>query len=104
MTTPSGPGDTANVYAVHIFSEGMASLAVLFSAHPELRGLQATVDQLGHVDIIAYAETGVLRDWIRALPAARHTHDLYTLQSGAAIEDVLRDGLLTVHVRPKAGA
>lgn len=104
---PGGIGQTASVYAAHAqvtqFSLGMARLSELFHDHPELRGLQATVDQAGHVDIIAYAETGVLRDWIRALPTARRSQDLFTLQSGAAIEELLIDGSLTVHVRPRTG-
>lgn len=98
--SPQGElGPTASAYKVSRFADGMA-LAWLFSQHPELKGLAATIDQSGHVDIIAHAETGVLRDWIRALPTARHTQDLYTLQSGAAFEHVLIDGSLTVHVRP----
>lgn len=107
MTAPGGPGETGAAYATHAqltaFGAGMALLAQVFTAHPELRGLQATVDHAGHVDIIAYAETGVLRDWIRALPTARRSQDLFTLQSGAAIEELLIDGSLTVHVRPRTG-
>jgi len=98
-----GMGDTAGAYAVHGFSEGMTRLAQLFSLHPELRGLQATVDLVGHVDIIAYAEHGVLRDWIHALPAAKRSKGLFTLQSGPAYEEVLTEGLLTIHVRPRGG-
>jgi hypothetical protein len=99
-----GMGDTAGVYAVHSFSEGMARLATLFQSHPELKGLQATVDQMGHVDIIAYAEHGVLRDWIHALPEAKRSKGLFTLQSGLAYEEVLTEGPLTIHVRPRGGA
>jgi hypothetical protein len=106
MTT-HGPGETAAVYATHAqvtaFGAGMALLAEVFTAHPELRGLQATVDQAGHVDIIAYAEHGVLRDWIHALPAAKRTKGLFTLQSGPAYEEVLTEGSLTIHVRPRGG-
>jgi len=97
-----GMGEVAGVYAVHSFSEGMTRLATLFSSHPELRGLQATVDQLGHVDIIAMAEPGVLHDWIHALPAARREKGLFTLHSGPAYEEVLRIDNLTVHVRPRS--
>lgn len=95
-----GLGDTAGVYSVHSFAEGMARLTALFASHPELRGLAATVDQVGHVDIIATAEPGVLRNWIHALPTARRERGLFTLHSGAAFEEVLREGSLTVHVRP----
>lgn len=107
MTAPSGPGETAAAYSAHnhatAFGAGMALLAQVFTTHPELRGLKATVDEVGHVDIIAYAETGVLRDWIRAFPAATRTQGLFTLQSGAAFEDLLQEGALTVHVRPRGG-
>jgi len=101
VSTPGGIGDTAGVYAVHTFSEGMARLATLFSSHPELRGLQATVDQLGHVDIVAVAEPGVLHDWIHALPSARREKGLFTLHSGPAYEEVLQAEGMTVHVRPR---
>jgi len=91
--------------AVHAFGEGMTQLAQVFLAHPELNWLQATSNPDGHVDIIVHAGPGVLRDWVHALsPAARRKQDLYSLQSGAAIEDVLIDGPLSVHVRPTGGA
>lgn len=103
-SVPGAVGETAGVYQVAQFSEGMARLAGLFTAHPELKGLLATVDAAGHVDIVAHADHGVLRDWIRALPTARHTKGLFTLQSGPAFEEVLTEGSLTVHVRPMAGS
>ena len=101
---PGAVGQTAVVYQVTQFRDGMARLAHLFQIHPELRGLRATVDEGGHVDIIAVAEAGVLHDWIHALPAARREKALFSIHSGLALEEVLRDGPLTVHVRPKAGA
>ena len=100
---PGGPGDTANVYAVHGFSEGMTRLAQLFTLHPELLWVRATADPAGHVDIIVDAGTGVLHAWVHALPEARRKQDLFSLQSGAAVEEVLMDGLLTIHVRPRGG-
>lgn len=103
-TTPSGLGETAAIYKTQSFSAGMASLAQLFQSHPELRGLQATVDQAGHVDIIAAAERGVLHDWVRAIPTATRERGLYTIHSGLAYEEILRDGSLTVHVRPVGAA
>lgn len=93
-------GEVAGVYAAHSFTAGMANLAMLFQTHPELRGVQATVDSAGHVDIIAAAERGVLHDWVRAIPTATREKGLYTIHSGLAYEEVLRDGSLTVHVRP----
>lgn len=106
MTAPGGMGEVAGAYSVHSFAEGMARLTALFSSHPELKGLAATVDSVGHVDIIAVAENGVLRDWIRALPTAEHRRDLYSVHYGHEWEEVLVEGPLTVHVRrpPKAGA
>lgn len=96
-------GETAAAHAVSQFHAGMTRLAWLFSQHPELKGLQATVDQRGHVDIIAYADHGVLRDWIHALPEAKRTKGLFTLQSGPAFEELLTADHLTIHVRPKGG-
>ncbi|HEY9373271.1 hypothetical protein [Streptomyces sp.] len=101
---PGGAGETAVVYQVTQFRDGMARLAHLFRLHPELKGLRATVDEVGHVDIIAVAEAGVLHDWIHALPAARREKALFSIHSGLQLEEVLRDGPLTVHVRPKPGA
>lgn len=98
-----GMGDTAGAYAVHGFSEGMTRLAALFQSHPELLWVRATADPAGHVDIIVDAGTGVLHAWVHALPEARRKQDLFSLQSGAAIEEVLTDGSLTVHVRPRGG-
>lgn len=104
MSTPSGMGDTAGAYAVHSFAAGMARLAWIFQMHPELRGVQAVVDQTGHVDIVATAEPGVLHDWVHALPNARREQGLFSIHSGAAYEVVLVDEALTVHVRPVGGA
>lgn len=108
MSTPDGPGLTGSAYAavakVDSFSQGMSRLAELFIAHPELHWLQASTDPSGHVDIIVTAGTGVLRDWVHALPAARRKQDLFSVHSGAAFEDLLIDGSLTVHVRPGGGA
>lgn len=103
-TTPGALGETAAIYKTQAFTTGMARLAALFVQHPELQGLHAEVDHAGHVDIIAIGEPGVLRDWSHALPAARRERGLFTLHSGAAWEDVLVDGALSIHVRPKAGA
>lgn len=101
MTAPGGPGETAGVYAVHAFGEGMTQLAKVFLQHPELKWIQATSNPDGHVDIIVNAGTGVLHSWIHALsPGAHRKQDLYSLQSGAAIEEIVIDGPLTVHVRP----
>lgn len=101
-------GETAGTYKavqdVASFTAGMARLAELFVSHPELQWLQATTDPTGHVDIIVSAGTGVLRDWVHALPAARRKQDLFSIHSGAAFEELLLDGSLTVHVRPRAGA
>jgi hypothetical protein len=96
-------GETASAHAVHSFSEGMTRLAALFSSHPELMWVRATADPSGRVDIIVDAGTGVLHNWVHALPEARRKQDLFSLQSGAAIEEVLIDGTLTVHVRPRVG-
>lgn len=106
MTTPSGMGEVAGVYAAHSFTAGMTRLAALFVDHPELQGLHAEVDQAGHVDIIAVGEPGVLRSWVHALPAARRERGLFTLHSGPCWEEVLQDPSLglTVHVRPTGGA
>jgi hypothetical protein len=103
-TTPSGLGATAAVYKTQSFTTGMANLAQLFQTHPELKGVQATVDSAGHVDIVAVADKGVLRDWIRALPGARHSKDVYAVHYGHEWEEVLTSGPLTVHVRPQAKA
>lgn len=105
-TAPGALGESAGAYSVHSFAEGMARLTALFASHPELKGLAATVDSGGHVDIIAVADNGVLRDWIRALPGARHHKDLYSVHYGHEWEEVLSEGPLTVHVRrpPKVGA
>lgn len=105
-TTPGALGETAAIYKTQAFTTGMARLAALFVAHPELQGLHAEVDHAGHVDIIAIGEPGVLRDWSHALPTARRERGLFTLHSGAAWEDVLQESALdlTIHVRPKAGA
>jgi hypothetical protein len=99
-----GMGEVAGVYAVHSFSEGMARLAQLLTAHPELVWVRATADPAGHVDIIVDAGTGVLHRWVHALPDARRKQDLFSLHSGAAVEEVLLDGTITVHVRPRGGA
>lgn len=101
---PGAIGETAQTYKVTQFRDGMARLAHLFQIHPELKGLQATVDRQGHVDIIAVAEPGVLHDWIHALPAARREKALFSIHSGLELEEVLIDGPLTVHVRPKGRA
>jgi len=37
------------------------------------------------------------------LPEARRKQDLFSLQSGAAVEEILVDGFLTIHVRPRGG-
>lgn len=103
MTTLGGPGQTAGAYAVHSFSEGITRLADLLKSHPELVWVRATADPAGHIDIIVDAGTGILHNWVHALPAARRKQDLFSLQSGAAVEEVLLDGSLTVHVRPRAG-
>jgi hypothetical protein len=103
MTAPGGPGEAANVYAVHSFSEGMTRLADLLRAHPELVWVRATATPAGHVDIIVDAGTGVLHQWVHALPEARRKQDLFSLQSGAAVEEVLVDQSLTIHVRPRGG-
>lgn len=100
----AGMGETAGAYSVHSFAEGMARLTALFTSHPELKGLAATVDSGGHVDIIVQAEPGVLHNWVHALPTASRTKGLFSIHSGSAFEEILRDGPLTVHVRPKAGA
>jgi hypothetical protein len=96
---PGGPGQTAQVYQVANFSNGMARLAQVFLDHPELVWLRANTNPDGHVDIIVNAGTGVLHAWVHALPSARRKQDLYSLHSGAAIEEILTDGPLTVHVR-----
>ena len=96
-------GQTAGAYAVAGFSEGITRLADLLRAHPELVWVRATADPAGHVDIIVDAGTGVLHHWVHALPAARRKQDLFTIHSGAAIEEILFDGSLTVHVRPRGG-
>ncbi len=96
-------GETAGVHAVHSFSEGMTRLAQLFTLHPELLWVRATADPAGHVDIIVDAGTGVLHAWVHALPEARRKQDLFSLQSATAVEEVLMDGLLTIHVRPRGG-
>jgi hypothetical protein len=80
------------------FQDHMTWLVGLFTAHPELRAVKATVDQ-GHIDIIAEAAPGVLRDWIRALDPAVHEEGMYRIHSGLLTEDVLRSGHATVHVR-----
>lgn len=103
MTAP-GAGETAGVYSVHSFSEGITRLADLLKSHPELVWVRASADPAGHVDIIVDAGTGVLHDWVHALPTARRKQDLFSLHSGAAVEEVLIDGSITVHVRPRAGA
>lgn len=99
---PGGMGETAAVYAaadqVQQFQSHMSWLVALFSHHPELRAVKATVDQ-GHIDIIAEAAPGVLRDWIRALEPAVHEEGVYRVHSGLLPEDVLRNGHATVHVR-----
>jgi hypothetical protein len=97
-------GETAGAYAVAGFSEGIARLADLLKAHPELVWVRASADTAGHVDIIVDAGTGVLHNWVHALPTARRKQDLFSLHSGAAVEEVLIDGTLTVHVRPRGGA
>lgn len=97
---PGALGETAAAYKTQSFTTGMANLAQLFQSHPELKGLQATVDSAGHVDIVAAAERGVLHDWVRAIPTATRERGLYTIHSGLAYEEILRDGSLTVHVRP----
>lgn len=101
----AGMGETAGAYSVQSFAEGMARLTALFQSHPELKGVHAEVDRVGHVDIIAVAEHGVLRDWAHALPTARRERGLFTLHSGATWEEVLVDSALnlTVHVRPRGG-
>lgn len=108
MSAPGGIGETAGSYAavakVDSFSQGMSQLAELFQHHPELRWVQASTDPTGHVDIIVLAGTGILRDWVHALPNARRKQDLFSVHSGAAFEDLLIDGPLTVHVRPGGGA
>jgi hypothetical protein len=96
-------GETASAHAVSQFHAGMSRLAWLFSQHPELKGLQATVDQQGHVDIIVNAGAGVLHDWVHALPEAKRTRGLFSLQSGPAFEELLTADHLTIHVRPKGG-
>lgn len=107
--SPQGElGATAGTYKamqdVAAFTDGMARLAQLFVSHPELQWLQATTDPTGHVDIVVSAGTGVLRDWVHALPSARRKQDIYSIHSGAAFEELLVDGPLTVHVRPRGGA
>lgn len=106
MSTPGGMGEIAGAYSIHSFAEGMARLTALFQSHPELKGVHAEVDHVGHVDIVAVAEPGVLHDWAHALPTARRERGLFSLHSGATWEEVLQSSELnlTVHVRPKAGA
>lgn len=101
---PGALGETAAAYQVAKFSDGMARLAQVFLDHPELVWLKANSNPDGHVDIIVNAGTGILHDWVHALPFARRKQDLYSLHSGAAIEEVLTEGPLTIHIRPKAGA
>ena len=103
MTPPGGPGQTAGVYAIQSFNEGIARLADLLKSHPELVWVRAMADTAGHVDIIVDAGTGVLHNWVHALPVARRKQDLFSIHSGAAIEEILVDGSLTVHVRPRGG-
>lgn len=105
-SSPGALGSTAGAYSVHSFAEGMARLTALFASHPELRGVHAEVDQVGHVDIIAVADAGVLHDWVHAIPTARRERGLFTLHSGASWEEVLQSPELnlTVHVRPRGGA
>jgi hypothetical protein len=102
MSTPGGPGETAAIYQavnqVEQFQVHMQWLVSLFTVHPELRAVSATVDK-GHIDIIAEAAPGVLRDWIRALDPAVQTEGLYAVHYGLAEEDILRSGHATVHVR-----
>jgi hypothetical protein len=97
-------GETAGLYSVQSFTEGITRLADLLKSHPELVWVRASADPAGHVDIIVDAGTGVLHAWVHALPSARRKQDLFSIHSGAAIEEVLVDGSLTVHVRPRAGA
>jgi len=102
VSAPGGAGDTANVYQavnqVEQFQVHMQWLVSLFSLHPELRAVSATVDK-GHIDIIAEAAPGVLRDWIRALDPKVHEEGVYRVHHGWADEDVLKNGHATVHVR-----
>lgn len=100
---PGGLGATAGAYSVQSFNEGIARLAELLRSHPELVWVRAMADPAGHVDIIVDAGTGVLHNWVHALPTARRKQDLFSLHSGAAIEEILVDGSLTVHVRPRSG-
>jgi len=106
MSTPGGPGETAAIYQavnqVEQFQVHMQWLVSLFSVHPELRAVSATVDK-GHIDIIAEAAPGVLRDWIRALDPRVHEEGLYRVHSGVQYEDVLKADHATVHIRRPVG-
>lgn len=100
--TAQGPGETARTYAavreIDNFAQSMAWLAQLFTTHPELRAVSASV-VAGKIDIIADAAPGVLRDWIRALDPVVHEESIYQIHSGVAYEDVLKAGRAVVHVR-----
>lgn len=103
MTAPGGMGEVAGAYSVHSAMEGIARLAELMKSHPELVWVRASADPAGHVDIIVDAGTGVLHNWVHAMPSARRKQDLFSIHSGAAVEEILIDGSLTVHVRPRGG-
>ena len=99
---PHGLGETAGTYAakasIDQFTTDMQWLGDLFHRHPELRAVSATVSK-GHIDIVAVAEPGVLRNWVRALDPEVHEKGMYRIHSGLAPEDVLKTGHATVHVR-----
>jgi hypothetical protein len=100
-----GMGETATVYAARAaqFALDMAWVGQLFTDHPHLRGIEATIKP-GHIDITTVGFNGVLRDWDHALPPVivRDT-GFFQLQSGLGIEDILKTGNCTLHCRRPDG-
>lgn len=100
-TPPYGPGVTARAYAAYYekFSSQIVAAGQLFAAHPTLRGLEAKITP-GHIEIVTIGLPGIEREWIRALPpVVTREAGFFPMHSGLGLEDVLRAGLWTVHVR-----
>jgi len=99
--SPHGPGETAVAYAAaaDLFAQRMIWLGDLFTKHPYLRAEGAIIRPMG-IDITTVGFNGILRDWDRALPpiVVRDT-GFFPIQSGLGVEDVLKTGVCTVHIR-----
>lgn len=106
MSAPSGMGETARTYAAaaDLFAQRMIWLGHLFTQNPHLRAAEAIIKPTS-IDIVTMGFNGVMKDWDHALPPiVVRGSGFFPIQSGLGIEDTLKTGVCTVHIRHLAGA